>query len=116
MAAIGNNILLWRAKALKRYAHYSKTQDVNFSEEFFRLALIILLIIQQRFLFNVFLTFFYFFHENAFFNVSYSWGQRFFTSMLYGRPLGAILGLRSICQLLFCTCSLETGSRLEWSG
>ena len=37
MAAI-RNILLRRAKALKRYAHHSKTQDGNFSEEFFRLA------------------------------------------------------------------------------
>ena len=67
MAAIGN-ILLWRAKALKRYAHYSKTQDGNFSEEFFRLAWIILLIIQQRLLFNVFFNvFFYFFHKKRVF-------------------------------------------------
>jgi len=52
MAAIGN-ILLWRAKALKRcHAHY-KTQDGNFTEEFFRLVWIILLIIQQRFLLNI---------------------------------------------------------------
>src|SRR6218665_124705 len=35
-----------------------------------------LLVCQQRFLFNVFYVF-YFFHKNAFFNVFYSWGQRF---------------------------------------
>src|SRR6218665_214388 len=42
-----------------------------------------LLICQQRFLFNVFYVF-YFFHKIRDFNVFYSWGQRFFTSMVIG--------------------------------
>src|SRR6218665_52301 len=42
---------------------------------FFHLVCV-MLICQQRFLFNVFL-FFTFFIKNAFFNVFYSWGQRF---------------------------------------
>src|SRR6218665_3971485 len=48
---------------------------------FFHLVCVMLLICQQRFLFNVFYVF-YFCHKNAFFNVFYSWAQRFFTSML----------------------------------
>src|SRR6218665_1504724 len=42
---------------------------------FFHLVCVMLLICQQRFLFNVFLRFL-FFHKNAFFNVFYSWSQR----------------------------------------
>jgi len=45
--------------------HY--VYDSNFSGEFFRLVSIILLICQQRSLFNVFKRFFYFFIKNAFF-------------------------------------------------
>src|SRR6218665_1508999 len=49
---------------------------------FCHLVCLMLLICQQRSLFNVCLRFFYFFIENAFFNVFYSWGQRFF--YIYG--------------------------------
>src|SRR6218665_2109936 len=43
---------------------------------FFRLVCVMLLVCQQRFLFNVFLRFL-FFHKERIFNVFYSWGQRF---------------------------------------
>ena len=44
---------------------------------FFHLVCLMLLICQQRFLFNIFFRFFIFFIKNAFFNVFDSWGQRF---------------------------------------
>ena len=47
--------------------------------DFFHLVCVMLLICQQRFLFNVFLRF----YLKRVFNVFYSWGQRFF--YIYGR-------------------------------
>ena len=49
---------------------------------FFDLVCVMLLICQQRFLFNVSLRFL-FFHKERIFKPFYSWGQRFFTSMRY---------------------------------
>src|SRR6218665_862993 len=43
---------------------------------FFHLVCVMLLICQQRFLFNVFYVF-YFFHKTAFLTFFYSWGQSF---------------------------------------
>ena|SRR6218665_1236763 len=53
---------------------------------FFHLVCVMLLICQQRFLFNDILRFFIFFIKNAFFNVFYSWGQRFL-HLWYRPPL-----------------------------
>src|SRR6218665_3827138 len=52
-------------------------KTVNLLGIFFHLVCVMLLICQQRFLFNVFSRFFIFFIKNAFFNVFYSCGQRF---------------------------------------
>jgi len=65
MAAIGN-ILLWRAKALKRCHALYKTQEGNFTEDFSRLVWIILLIIQQRF-YSTFFNAFNFFNKKRVF-------------------------------------------------
>ena len=57
---------------------------------FFHLVCVMLLICEQRFLFNFFystlFTCFIFFIKNAFFNVFYSWGQRVF--YIYGSYQG----------------------------
>src|SRR6218665_1642239 len=58
-------------------------KTVTLLRNFFHLVCMMVLICQQRFLFNVFFTFFIFSIENAFFNVLYSCnGSTFFTSMM----------------------------------
>ena len=58
---------------------------------FFHLVCVMLLICQQRFLFNVFYVFLFFFIKTRFFNVFYSCGQRFY---IYGskRVCGPVTG------------------------
>jgi len=81
MAAIRNSLIKTKEPYLSsNVMHTIKHYDSNFTGELFHLARIILLICQQRFLFNI-SNVFHILHKNALFNVVYSWGQHFFTSM-----------------------------------
>jgi len=74
MAATGNSL---EPQLSNVVMHIIKHYDSNFSGEFIHLGSIILLICQQRFIFNVF-NGFYFVHKNAFFNVFFILGLNVF--------------------------------------
>ena len=76
---------------------------------FFHLVCVMLLICQQRFLFNVFLRFFC--HKKRVFNVFYSWGQRFLH--LWCITLHQNVDLGNGFQAFDCCCYTGNSIRLS---